>query len=101
MGTRIKTSKAKPKSGCRNKAVAVVVLAATLFGLLAVSACDWFGDAETNETCKITARDTTSLTTRCTDSSGVETSNSGRKDVPSDLYPGCQIDTFWPGCKES
>lgn len=95
MGTRVRTNKGD-KKGCRNKALSVTLLVVVLCGvLMGASKCPVRGD----ETCEIVARDTTSLTTKCTDEDGKDTGNGERKDIPSDLYPLCQVGTFWPGCK--
>jgi hypothetical protein len=55
---------------------------------------------ETNVTCEVVARDTTSLTTQCKDNHGKFAPGGGKKDIPSDLYPKCQVGTFYPVCKE-
>jgi hypothetical protein len=92
MGTRIRTNKGN-KKGCRNKALSVAALF-TVFAvvLMGVSGC------KTNpETCEVTARDNATVTLTCTDKKG--NSRKDTLDVYSDLYPNCQVGTFWPGCK--
>jgi hypothetical protein len=54
---------------------------------------------ETNETCSITARDTLTITMSCQDNHGKHTRDD-TVDAPSDLYPKCQVGTFYPVCKE-
>lgn len=65
--------------------------------LMGASKCN-LGGEPSNETCSITARDTENIHMRCTDEKG-----NVREDItraPSDLYPLCQVNTYWPGCKQ-
>lgn len=74
--------------------------ALAMAGLLALVGCRVPFGTETNETCSITARDTETITISCQDNHGKHT----RDDVlhePSDLYPVCQVGTFWPDCKSA
>lgn len=50
------------------------------------------------ESCGITGRDTTTITMVCTDRDD-NTKETRTERHPSDLYPNCQIGTYWPGCK--
>lgn len=66
--------------------------------LMGASECN-VGGRKNSETCEVTARDTTTLTLTCEDKDGKLTGGGGKKNIPSDLYPRCQIGTYWPGCK--
>lgn len=98
MGTRIKTSKAKPKPGCRNRAASIAVLAITLTLVVSGYTGTNCGGKPKTESCTITARDTLNVTLLCTDQDDNKTTVV--KSAPSDLYHNCQVGTFWPGCKQ-
>lgn len=66
--------------------------------LMGASECN-IGGKPTNVTCEVTARDTTTLTLTCKNRDGSPADGGGKKNIPSDLYPKCQVSTFWPGCK--
>lgn len=76
----------------------VPVLALVLMG---ASKCNLDGGG-TSESCNIVARDTTSITVDCVDSHG-EVTRKGDKmtGIYSDVYPFCQVGTYWPGCKDA
>jgi hypothetical protein len=93
MGTRVRTNKPN-KKGCRNKALGVVLLVPMLsLVLMGATEC-----ATKRETCEVTARDNTSVTLTCTNEKG-EKRVDERGGINSDLYPNCQVGTYWPGCK--
>jgi hypothetical protein len=75
--------------------VPTLVVAAALV-LTGASEC---GVKSKNESCNITARDTENITMECTDESGNKRTVTERH--PSDLYPKCQVGTYWPGCKQA
>lgn len=80
-----------------NKLRFVAVVAAVLPVLMAAR-CP--GGTETVESCNITARTDTTITLSCQDNHGKHT----RDDVldePYDLYPKCQVNTYWPACKSA
>jgi hypothetical protein len=77
---------------------ALAVSLVTMAGL--TTACNWGGAPDNgNGTCTITARDTTTITTKCVDNNGQDNGNGKVLNEPSDLYPQCQIEHFWPDCK--
>jgi hypothetical protein len=68
------------------KLTATVVLTTTA-GLVLMGASECGTTKE--QSCKITARDVATITTKC-----------GTHDAPGDLYPKCQVGQWWPSCKE-
>jgi hypothetical protein len=95
VGTRIKTNKGG-KKGCRNKALSIAVLMIAMgMVLMGVSACK---NGPRNVSCDITARDTTHISMHCVDKSD-GSAYDDRVRAESDLYPRCQVGTYWPGCK--
>lgn len=72
---------------------AVVVGALVLMG---ASECN-LGGRPSNESCNITARDTEKIYMKCTNEDGKV--RDADTQAPSDLYPKCQVGTYWPGCK--
>lgn len=77
----------------------IASISALIMTIAGASACKLDLGNTKNETCEIVARDTTTLTTKCTDENGKDTGNGEVKNYPSDIYPLCQVGTFWPGCK--
>ena len=71
---------------------------AFIAALVLTGASECGGKAK-NESCNITARDTTTITMKCTDEQGTVRTDTERH--PSDLYPKCQVGTFWPGCEQA
>jgi hypothetical protein len=82
------------------KIVSIAALAASFsLVLMGASECN-IGGKSGNETCEVTARTTTTITTRCKDTNGNWTGPAETDGVPSDLYPKCQVGAFYPVCKE-
>lgn len=51
--------------------------------------------------CTVAARDTLTLTTKCVDQHGNNNGYGKVYDIPSDLYPNCQVGRIWEDCKWS
>lgn len=76
----------------------------TIVGLLVLILVIWGGVAIARQfaedrtlTCTVTARNNLTLTLDCIDKKGTKTRFI--KDIPGDLYPGCQVNTPWEACK--
>lgn len=79
-----------------NKIRFVAIASALALVLMGASECN-IGGKSSNESCNITARDTENISMHCKDNNGGERDDTVR--APSDLYPKCQVGTYWPGCK--
>lgn len=66
--------------------------------LMGASECNIGGKSDA-ESCQITNRTTTHITIRCSEDRGRTWKDTEEFRVPSDLYPRCQIGTYWDGCK--
>ena len=81
-----------------NKARTISLVAALSLVLMGASECNIGGKSDA-ESCQITNRTTTQIWIRCSTDRGKTWSDTTPLNEPSDLYPKCQIGTYWPGCK--